>query len=239
MRAETSELISFSGAADPIPCVPDARPVSTPTLAESAPAGPTVIPYQPRSRFDIAAMPGLTRAEQIAMTLEQACADDRFCECIAQADAARDSGDWAVAAREYANALRQFPLHWGYCIQYAHTVKEQGLHPLAEAWYRSAVALGAPAGMVDEHLAFVARKNGAAFVRRGMPDLAVPPMQAPPTIHDIRLLAELTRVPGMGGEDLALDILRNLPDNRAVLVRMLAMPAFARANRLLLDILRD
>jgi hypothetical protein len=63
-------------------------------------------------------------------------------------------------------------------------------------------------------------------------------MQAPPTVPDIRLLVELTRVPGFADEALELDMLRTLPDNRAVLLQMLAMPAFARTNRVLLDIVR-
>jgi len=242
MRAETSELISLFGAADPIPCGPCAAPVASAPSVESVPSAESMPAVQkraaPRRRFDIAALPGVTRADQIVMTLDQAIADERFRDFIAQADAARDSGDWAVAEREYANALRLFPLHWGYCIQYAHAVKEQGLLPLAEAWYRSAVALGAPADMVDQHLAFVARANGVTFARRGMPDLALPPMLAPPTVHDIRLLGELARVPGLAGQDLVLDILRDLPDNRSALLRMLGMPAFARANRLFLDLLR-
>jgi len=235
MRAETSELVSFAGTLDAISCAPIAAATELALPAPDARAGRA----EPRGRFDISSLPGVTRAEQIAMTLDKAMADQRFRDAIARADASRDSGDWVTATREYGHALRLFPLHWGYSVQYAHTVKEQGLHAEAEAWYRSAVALGAPPDMVDEHLSFVARRNGVMFVRRGMPDLAVPPMLAPPTVHDIRLLVELARVPGFADEELELDILRNLPDNRAALMRMLGMPAFARTNRVFLDILRD
>jgi hypothetical protein len=195
-----------------------------------------------RSRFNLAASPRVTRAAQIARTLDQARADPRFCDHVTRADAARDRGDWIAAERDYGDALRLFPLHWGYAIQHAHAIKEQRNFPLAEAWYRSAVALGAPADMVDEHCAYVARLNGSGFVRRGMPDLAVPPLHAPPTWHDIRLLARLARVPGLAGEDLALPLLRNARDNRAVLIRLIAMPEFApefaRSNRAFLEILR-
>jgi tetratricopeptide (TPR) repeat protein len=234
MRAETSEAIGVFAAYDAIPPAPPVA--NAPGVVEIAPPGPD--PAPPSRRFDLTVLPGITRAEQIAATLDRAMADDRFRDFIARADAARDSGDWITATREYGEALRLFPLHWGYSVQYAHTVKEQGLYGQAEAWYRSAVALGAPAAMVDQHLAFVAHRNGVTFARRGLPDLGVPPMQAPPTVPDIRLLVELTRVPGFADEALELDMLRTLPDNRAVLLQMLAMPAFARTNRVLLDIVR-
>ena len=122
----------------------------------------------------------VTRAGQIAVTLATSGADERFCGHIARADAARDCGDWGLAEAEYAAALRRFPLHWGYCIQYAHAIKEQGRFAHAEIWYRSAVALAAPADAVDEHLAFVCHSSGVAYQSRSVPDLAVPPLLAPP-----------------------------------------------------------
>jgi tetratricopeptide (TPR) repeat protein len=186
----------------------------------------------------MADQPQVTRAQQIATAMAQAFADDRFGQAIALADAARDTGDWPRAMEAYGAALQICPLHWGYCIQYAHMAKEQQSYPLAEIWYRSAVALGAPADMVDQHLVFVARANGTDFVRAGTLDLDVAPMQAPPAMHDIRVLAGLTRVPGLSGEALALDMLRHMPDNRAVLRHMLTMPEFARKNRDLLAIMK-
>jgi hypothetical protein len=230
MRAETGELISMSGA--------DGAPVATAPAAPHAAAAPAPAAPPPRWRFDLAVLPAMTRAAQIAATLDTAFADAGFRDSIAQADAARDQGDWAAAEGAYGAALNRHPLHWGYCIQYAHTIKEQGLFIRAEAWYRSAVALGAPAEMVDQHLAFVARANGADFVRKGSPRLAVAPLLAPPTVHDIRLLGELTQVRGMADEDLVLDLMRTMPDNRAVLLQMIARPEFARANRLFLEILQ-
>jgi hypothetical protein len=202
--------------------------------------GPDIATRTPvsRSRFDLSVRPLVTRAAQVARTLHRAFADACFREHVDQADAARDRGDWVAAERAYGEALRLQPLHWGYCIQRAHAIKEQGLHPGAEAWYRSAVALGAPAEMVDEHLIFVARSNGAVFVRRGMPDLDVPPLLAPPTLHDIRVLARLARIPGLIDDDLALSLLRDARDNRAVLTRLIGLPEFARANRAFLEIVR-
>ena len=191
-----------------------------------------------RGRFDLAALPGQTRAMQIAATLDHAFADSRFRDHVQRADAARDSGDWPLAEQEYGRALRLFPLHWGYCIQFAHSAKEQGLHARAEAWYRSAVALGAPPDMVDEHLIFVARASGATFTRQGMPDLDVAPLRAPPTIPDIRLLADLVGVPRLAEEEQALDLMRSAPDNRAVLIAFIERPEFVRANRQFLEILR-
>lgn len=190
-----------------------------------------------RPRFDLSHRPLLTRAQQIAQTLDSAMRDAAFHDHVTRADAARDCGDWPLAEQEYGMALRRFPLHWGYCIQYAHVIKEQQFLARAEAWYRSAVALGAAPDMVDLHLAFVAQRNGATFVRDGMPGLDVPPLQAPPTVHDIRTLGELTRVPGLAGNDLVLDLLRTAPTNRAVLLRMLDMPGFVQANRAFLAVL--
>lgn len=222
MKADTGEMTSVSGASQ---FGNVANAVAVPTTAA------------PPRRFDLSALPMQTRAEQIAATLDNAFRDDRFRDHVTLADAARDRGDWVMAELEYGNALRRFPLHWGYCIQFAHAVKEQQHYVLAEVWYRSAVALGAPAEMVDQHLAFVARLNGSDFVRDCDPRLDVPPMQAPPTVHDIRVLGGVTRVPGLAGEDLALHLLRTAPDNRAVLLHMLDMPGFVQSNRAFLAIL--
>jgi hypothetical protein len=204
----------------------------------SAVPGPVKRTPVARSRFDLSVRPPVTRAAQVARTLHLAFADAGFRDHIDHGDAARDRRDWVVAERAYGEALRLQPLHWGYCIQRAHAIKEQGLHPGAEAWYRSAVALGAPAEMVDEHLIFVARSNGVAFVRRGMPDLDVPPLLAPPTLHDIRVLERLARIPGLIDDNLALSLLRDARDNRAVLTRLIGLPEFARANRAFLEIVR-
>lgn len=216
MRAETDQIISLSGAVQVAPV--------------------RVVPVAPR-RFDMAHQPALTRAQQIAATLDNAFTDDQFSASVALADAARDRGDWATAELEYGHALRRFPLHWGYCIQFAHAVKEQQMFDQAEVWYRSAVALGAPAEMVDQHLVFVARLNGADFVREALTRLDVAPMLAPPTVHDIGVLGKLLRLPGLTGCEVVLHLLRSAPDNRAVLLRMLDMPGCLHANRAFLAVL--
>jgi hypothetical protein len=233
MRAETGEVIVMSAARVATSGAPSAE-----EALGIAPAPQIALDPAPRRRFDMAAQPGVTRAGQIAATLDNAFADAQFREDIARADAARDNGDWARAEGAYASALRRFPLHWGYAIQYAHTVKEQGQFIRAEAWYRSAVAMGAPADMVDQHLAFVAGCNGVKYVRLGQSRLHVPPLLAPPTVHDMRLLIELTRTSGYGDEDIELDLMRTMPDNRRVLLTLFARPEFARANRAFLDIMR-
>jgi hypothetical protein len=189
------------------------------------------------SGFDLTACPRTTRAEQVANTLAHAPSDARFQEAVAGGDAARDAGDWAQAEHDYGVALRRWPLHWGYCIQFAHAVKEQGQFVRAESWYRSAVALGAPGEMVDEHLAFVARHNGFTGAYR-TPALNVAPLLAPPTVPDIALLAGLARIPGQADDDLTLMLLRDARDNRAVLLHLMTLPAFARANRAFLAVLR-
>jgi tetratricopeptide (TPR) repeat protein len=198
---------------------------------------PSPTPFRP-SRFDLAHYPRATRAQQVASTLANACADSRFHDAVMRGDAARDAGDWAQAERDFGTALRRYPLHWGYCIQFAHAVKEQGHFPRAEAWYRSAVALGAPDEMVDEHLAFVLRQTGYSGQRHPPPVLDVAPLLAPPTVSDIALLAALARIPGQADETVTLTLLREARDNRAVLLRLIALPAFARANRAFLTLLR-
>lgn len=191
-----------------------------------------------RRPFDLGAFPRQTRAQQIAATLGNAFSDDAFRMHVLAADGARDCGDWRMAEIEYGRALRLFPLHWGYLIQYAHAIKEQGNFPRAEAYYRSAVALGAPADMVDEHLQFVAHRSGSSFVRGAAADLDVAPLLAPPTMHDIGVMIELCGVRRHLDEEAALALLREEPDNRSVLVKLFALPEFARANRAFLDVLR-
>ena len=191
----------------------------------------------PRTRFDPRQWPALSRADQIAETLAHAFEDSHFRGHVERADAARDSGDWPMAEAAYGRALRIFPLHWGYMIQFAHAAKEQGLYVRAEAWYRSAVALAAPPEMVDEHLAFVARLNGVAFVRDGMPDLAVPPLAAPPTVSDILLIREMLNLRGAGDDAEQVELLRHRPTCRDVLIALIASDDTRRGSRAFLEIL--
>ena len=214
MKAESGELVSMSGA-------PQFGAVSAKDTHAVVPS----VAATPRC-FDLSALPLQTRADQIATTLDRSVGDEMFCGHIALADAARDRGDWVTAELEYGYALRRYP-------------KDKQLYVRAEIWYRSAVALGAPADMVDLHLAFVARLNGAVFVRNAMPVLDVAPMAAPPTVHDIRVLGALLRVPGLADEDLVLHLMRTAPDNRAVLLHMLDMPGFVQSNRAFLSILES
>ncbi len=235
--ADLGRIVLFAPNAARTAAEPPARPPAERPVAEPAPApAPDHAPLHHPRAFTLAAMATVTRAGQIATTLATSGADERFCDHIARADAARDCGDWGVAEVEYAAALRRFPLHWGYCIQYAHTIKEQGRFAHAEIWYRSAVALAAPADAVDEHLAFVCRGSRVAYQPRGVPDLAVPPLLAPPTWHDIATLARLAQVPHCAGDDQALMLLRSAADNRAVLRDLLGRHDFARANRDFLNV---
>lgn len=64
-----------------------------------------------RPRFDLSHRPLLTRAQQIAQTLDSAMRDAAFHDHVTRADAARDCGDWPLAEQEYGMALRRFPLH--------------------------------------------------------------------------------------------------------------------------------
>lgn len=213
------------------------------TLATMPPdPGAKVLAFPPiagrigASRFNTAAMPQVTRAGQVAECMAHAHEDADFRDRVGEGDAARDVRDWARAEQGYAAGLARHPLHWGYCIQLAHVIKEQGQFERAEVWYRSAVAMGAPADMVDQHLAFVARQSGITWRRRADPRLDVPPLLAPPTRHDIGLLAELCAIPGMADDVAALELLRHAPDCRAVLRRFSAHGDFARSNRGFLEL---
>lgn len=199
----------------------------------------TAAPPAPRGRFDLAQFPRITRARQVELAFEGASADPDFQEQIALADAARDCADWGPAEYHYARALARHPLHHGYRVQLGHALKEQGYFAQAEIEYRSAAALGAEPGTVDQHLRFVAQRNGSDFQREGRPDLDVSPLQAPPTRPDYERLAVLC----WGGlatdaEADMLDALRTCASNAALMRRMVADPAFLPANQAFLELLQ-
>lgn len=190
------------------------------------------------SRFDLSQYAAQTRLQQISAAMAGAFSDPVFRGHIEAGDAARDRCEWSVAEQRYGQGLVLFPLHWGYLIQYAHAIKEQGLFERAEAFYRSACALGAPVEMVDEHLAFVAGRNGVRYEREGMPDLAVAPLLAPPTVHDIAVIVTATGLGAHIGMEQTLPLLRARATNLEVLLDMVRHRAFAGANRGFLELLR-
>jgi GT2 family glycosyltransferase len=59
---------------------------------------------------------------------------------IIRADRARETGDWAVAARLYRMALDRYPRNPPIWVQYGHALKESGEPAQAETAYRTALA---------------------------------------------------------------------------------------------------
>lgn len=107
-----------------------------------------------------AAILGKSRRQAKELTLRAASQDSDFQALITKADRARDLESWHAAERHYRAAIALYPGHFGYMVQYAHCLKEQGKFVAAEIYYRSARALGAPLSDVYEHLVFVAARQG-------------------------------------------------------------------------------
>src|SRR5438045_4994761 len=59
---------------------------------------------------------------------------------VIRADRARETGDWAVAARLYRAALDHYPRNPPIWVQYGHALKESGEPAQAETGYRTALA---------------------------------------------------------------------------------------------------
>lgn len=72
----------------------------------------------------------------------------------------RDRGEFSQAQTAYEQALRIFPLHGGYHVQLAHTLKEQGRDIEAFINYCFSLSLGVSRHDAEEHLLFAARRGG-------------------------------------------------------------------------------
>lgn len=135
-----------------------------------------------------------TRRSASALALRAAALDQGFQRIIEDADVARDAKEWIEAGELYREALRAYPDHYGYLVQYAHCLKEQGQFAEAECHYRSALALGARRSDVDEHLIFVATRQGFPANFAGdseVPSVDRDPLDAPPTKADVELIVFL------------------------------------------------
>lgn len=186
-----------------------------------------------KTRFDAA-----TRAEAIYLDHAGAATDPEFIKLAVQADAARDARHWGEAEFYYWRALELYPFQSGYRVQYAHVIKEQDKLDWAEVHYRSAVAEGAEAYLVEEHLQFVARRNRAVYVPRVQPDLNVTPLDAPPTFHDVQTFAWLCWHDAEINSNDALAMMRECETNRDVLLAMASHDRFVERNRPFLEVLR-
>jgi tetratricopeptide (TPR) repeat protein len=173
-----------------------------------------------------------TRRGASALALRAAAQDLGFQRIIEEADLARDAGEWTAAGELYGEALRAYPDHYGYVVQFAHCLKEQGQFAEAECHYRSALALGARRSDVDEHLIFVATRQGypANFAgETGAPSVDGDPLDAPPTKADVELVVFLLleREPALAEIVQLLRLHRSL---RSLIVAIVEESSFVSAN---------
>lgn len=173
-----------------------------------------------------------TRRGASALAMRAAAQDLGFQRIIEEADLARDAREWTDAGQLYREALRAYPDHHGYVVQYAHCLKEQGRFAEAECHYRSALALGARRSDVDEHLIFVATRQGypANFASDGEPpSVDGDPLDASPTKADVELVVFL-----LLGRDPALaeivQLMRSHRSLRSLIVAIVGESAFVSAN---------
>ena len=173
------------------------------------------------------------------MDLEHHCRLDRV-PLVVDGNLARDAGKWIEAGELYREALRAYPDHYGYVVQYAHCLKEHGQFAEAECHYRSALALGARRSDVDEHLIFVATRQG--FPTNFVGDSEAPsvdgnPLDAPPTKADVELVVFLL----LGrGPDLAeiVQLMRKHRNLQSLIGAIVEDRAFVLANARLLSTAR-
>jgi hypothetical protein len=160
-----------------------------------------------------AAILGKSRRQAKELTMRASSQDSDFQALIAKADRARDLKSWRVAERYYRAALALYPGHFGYMVQYAHCLKEQGKFVVGEIYYRSARALGAPWSDVYEHLAFVASRQGYLAVPdpasgAGWTTDSASFLDGPPTKADVDLAFLLLTEGKSVDENQVLQLLR-------------------------------
>ena len=102
----------------------------------------------------------IDRHQAGALAIRLSSLDTDFRVLVSQADAARDAGHLELAQGRYWQALRLFPAHPGYRIQYAHCLKDQGLMPDAVLEYNDAFCFGAILKEIEPHALFAANAIG-------------------------------------------------------------------------------
>jgi tetratricopeptide (TPR) repeat protein len=178
-----------------------------------------------------------SRRDASAVALRAAAQDFGFQRIIQEADQARDAAEWREAGELYSEALRAYPDHYGYVVQYAHCLKEQGQLVEAECHYRSALALGAARSDVDEHLTFVATQSGYPVSFAGDWEATSGdggPLDAPPTKGDVELVVFLL----LGREPALAEIVQLLRRHRSLRSLIMAIVeegSFVSANARLLS----
>jgi tetratricopeptide (TPR) repeat protein len=178
-----------------------------------------------------------TRRSASAFALRAAGQDLGFQRIIEEADLARDASEWTEAGELYREALRAYPDHYGYVVQYAHCLKEQGQFAEAECHYRSALALGARRSDVDEHLIFVATRQGYPANFAGdseAPSVDGDPLDEPPTKADVELVVFLLldREPALAE---IVQLMRSHRSLRSLIVAIVGESSFVSVNARLLS----
>lgn len=178
-----------------------------------------------------------SRRSASAVALRAAAQDSGFQRIIRDADQARDSAEWREAGELYSEALRAYPDHYGYVVQYAHCLKEQGQLTEAECHYRSALALGAARSEVDEHLTFVAIQQGFPVSFAGdweETSADGDPLDAAPTKADVELVVFLL----LGREPRLAEIVQLMRKHhslRSLIMAIVEEGSFVSANARLLS----
>ncbi len=179
------------------------------------------------------------RAEAVTLAVGAAGLDPEFRDLVTLADQERDGHSWGRAEWLYWRALQLYPLHPGYLVQYAHCLKEQGKLEDAEVNYRSALALGAAAEDVVQHIAHVhaALGCGDAAFPAPPPRASALPLDLPPSRTEVEALLALLlqRAPRSLGE--VLGQLRTAATCREVALRLVRSEEFPAANRDLITLL--
>jgi tetratricopeptide (TPR) repeat protein len=178
-----------------------------------------------------------TRLRASALALRAAAQDLGFQRIIEEADLARDAGEWTGAGELYREALSAYPDHYGYVVQYAHCLKEQGQFAEAECHYRSALALGARRSDVDEHLIFVATRQGYPANFAGdseAPSLNGDPLDLSLTKADVEIVVFLLlgREPALSE---IVQLMRSHRSLRSLIVAIVKESSFVSANARLLS----
>jgi tetratricopeptide (TPR) repeat protein len=175
--------------------------------------------------------------------------DDVFQGLVHEADRLRDDRKFSQAEGYYAQALKIFPLHSGYRVQFAHSLKEQGRQIEAIAQYAFALATGAPLPDVAQHILFCAREAEVPLTLANVERLARAWIHfkrssnlwdAPPIESDFIEFAQLLW--GNSGLINAALVTRYFPKcvtRKALFIAFLESPETPRANPQLFKLLQQ
>ena len=180
-------------------------------------------------------------------TLRLAAADRQFRRQVAAADKARDSRTWSEGEYGYWLALRMYPLHRGYMVQYAHCLREQNKFIDAEIEYRGAFALGEKTDEIKNYIAISCAGRGgqlstatlnAINVYWSNPDLRSRRMDLPTIRQDVIDLYELLL--GRKAEPIEIvDIMNLSASNLDVALHLFRSQEFHAANKRLLTLIAE